>query len=1589
MERKVDNKTYSRGLAFLCIGVIVLTGLFMSGTTAAYAQTCLQDKSTLPSLNCTANDVRLSTFIVKDPPAGCVRGSNVSVTLRATLVANSQDRYDIGMFIALDGGNALTGTCHQDYLPPPLAPTPPACTPPTPTPNGPDLFYNAECTADPSDTCGDLKQGVETFRDLIPLTVVCQDSNNDGLADVNTCATWDNNASSGTQKSPSCLSADQTLPSTASKCRCETISIGNIVVLGLTLTKTANPIQYDHAGQQISYSYVVTNTSSVELTNLAVIDDKAIVTCPSTTLAKGASVTCTATYTITQDDFDNLRTITNTANAAAYFVDVQVPAGPVQATVGPAPSLHKPNLTLAKSVSNTHGGTAAATDWTLSAAGPTPISGAGGVSSEVNAGAYTLSESAGPSGYTPGSWVCTGGGSQNGNQITLGINDTATCTIINSDKAATLIVKKVVINDNGGTKTASNFSFQVNGGSSQPFEADGQNELSLSAGTYTVTEPAVAGYSTSYDNCSNLAIPNGGSATCTITNNDQPATLIVKKHVVNSHGGSGQAGDFTLNVTGGSPSPASFSGSEGGTTVTLNAGSYSVAESALSGYAASYSTDCSGTITNGETKTCTVTNNDQAATLIVKKHVINDNGGSKQAGDFTMSVSGSNASPTSFAGSEGGTTVTLNAGSYTVDETTAEGYTKSIGSNCSGTIANGETKTCTITNDDQPATLVVIKHVINDNDGTAQASAFTMTVTGVNVKPSASFAGSETGTTVTLNAGSYSVGENGPGGYNSNLSADCSGTIANGVTKTCTITNDDIAATLIVIKHVVNNNGGTAVAGDFTMSVSGNKPSQSSFPGAESPGTTIKMNAGAYTVGESGPGGYSSSLSADCSGSIAVGQTKTCTITNDDIAATLTVVKHVVNDNGGLKTAGDFTLSVTGGSPSPASFSGSEAGTTVTLNAGSYSVAESALSSYTVGYSTDCSGSITVGQTKTCTVTNDDKAGTLIVKKIVINNNGGTRTATNFTFRVGSNAPVAFLQDPDNPLDALRGKNTLTVNAGTYTITEPAVLGYSVTYDNCTNVFVPNGGTQTCIITNDDIAPTLTVQKVCTPDTDPGRFKLLINGTGQEVSCGGTYGPVTLAAGSHTVSEQAGTNTNPDDYSATIGGDCAADGSVLLAVGEEKTCTITNKRKPQLQVTKVLIPNTDPGKFNLLIDSGDATVPDGDVKTVEGVGDKGTTGFVNVPIGVPLTVSETGAIMTSGENIGQLTNVGDYAHSITCSNGSNNATQGQASLLIGTLDYGDKVTCTIANVRASSTVTDSSLCALPNNQFNLLYVQDTATTYRLNASNPGQFYDNVFYKGDPLASQPVTLSITIPYPFVTQGAVPIQVHSLVSLNENGCFLPAADVTGEFTILINGQPGTPSPSGAPVILLSDHWDGSNWKPVTVTVTGNVPKTGLVYVTIHMDYGLKPTSDPNASGAPITTEWRQGTQKVAIGDSPIDRVGGVQITSPQEYWFAFSVDNVGPIADGPVESVNTFKQSPGFAGSVTNTGGYPVPNVEVQLLNAGGAPVGTAKTDEFGAFMFAYKYTGKATTFTLRLPAYDLSQTIAIKSNGFVVVNFSIP
>ena len=89
----------------------------------------------------------------------------------------------------------------------------------------------------------------------------------------------------------------------------------------LTLSKSALPTTISGTTQNVSYSFLVTNTGNVPITNLAIGDTFTApagpvptITCPVTTLAAGANTTCTATYTPIQADLDN-GTIKNSATA--------------------------------------------------------------------------------------------------------------------------------------------------------------------------------------------------------------------------------------------------------------------------------------------------------------------------------------------------------------------------------------------------------------------------------------------------------------------------------------------------------------------------------------------------------------------------------------------------------------------------------------------------------------------------------------------------------------------------------------------------------------------------------------------------------------------------------------------------------------------------------------------------------------------------------------------------------------------------------------------------------------------------------------------------------------------------------------------------------------------------------------------------------------------------------------------------------------------------------------------------------------------------------------------------------------------------
>ncbi|MGI5897539.1 MAG: choice-of-anchor K domain-containing protein [Candidatus Dojkabacteria bacterium] len=679
-----------------------------------------------------------------------------------------------------------------------------------------------------------------------------------------------------------------------------------------------------------------------------------------------------------------------------------------------------PSLELIKEVNNKFGGNAKATDWTLTATGPTTISGDGGVTSgnDFKVGTYTLSESGNVTGYSASDWSCTNNIAVNeNNQITLGLGQSTKCTITNSDIQPTLKLVKTVANNHGGDKKVADFNLYIGNTKVDSGVATGVNANT----EYTVSEDQLPGYSASVwgGDCSaegKITLLPGDNKTCTITNSDIAPTLKLVKSVTNDNGGKLEAKDWTLTAKAGTEEFSNLG--DAGTVHTVKAGvGYVLSESTVAGYASEgwkcdKGTLDGNTITLGlaENATCTITNNDIAPKLTLNKIVLNKYGGNKVESDWTLYAKQGEVVALSGKGAEGDNDVvsgeTFQAGSYTLSEKGVLGYDASDWS-CTGTgslkgnvitLGIGQEAICSITNTDRPAGLTVIKEVINDNGGKATADDFDIRLNKekLEFKPWTGGVGQYTFTyastpkvqsntkyTLTeIDHPDYKEGEWSCKDNKTGNEITHPFTLVEGQSVTCTITNDDIAPTLKLVKSVTNDNGGTLGPKDWTLSATG--PTPISGDGGATSGSNFK--AGTYTLGEVGKTGVdvsgyeagkwscTNNVTVDENNQITLGlnQSTVCTIVNNDIAPKLTIVKHVDNEgNDGTKKAEDFKIMVDGEKVSEPSFQGSEEGVIVTLNAGEYKVTEEEdTENYTASYSKDCSGTINVGEEKTCTITN-------------------------------------------------------------------------------------------------------------------------------------------------------------------------------------------------------------------------------------------------------------------------------------------------------------------------------------------------------------------------------------------------------------------------------------------------------------------------------------------------------------------------------------------------------------------------------------------------------------------------------------------
>src|SRR5437867_4078887 len=289
----------------------------------------------------------------------------------------------------------------------------------------------------------------------------------------------------------------------------------------------------------------------------------------------------------------------------------------------------------------------------------------------------------------------------------------------------------------------------------------------------------------------------------------------------------------------------------------------------------------------------TATINVEASThLIINKEVVNGTtGGTLTAAAFSGTISGGVTATDGLTWTGASTNKTLTTvGSYNVAENPVSGYTASY-AGCSGTIGLGETKTCTITNTAQPAHLIIIKEVdskVRTSVGSVlTAAAFSGTISGVTAADNQNWSGPSTNKTLT-SLGSYNVAEDPHPGYDATFSPDCETTIVLGETKTCTVTNTAQAAHLIIIKEVDNNTNGDGglTAPSFSGTISGGVTATDGLTWTGALTNKTLTTVGSYNVAEDPHPGYDVSFDAGCSGTIGLGETRTCTVTNKAQKAT-------------------------------------------------------------------------------------------------------------------------------------------------------------------------------------------------------------------------------------------------------------------------------------------------------------------------------------------------------------------------------------------------------------------------------------------------------------------------------------------------------------------------------------------------------------------------------------------------------------------------------------------------------------------------------------------------------------------------------
>jgi hypothetical protein len=306
-ERTIEKCRRRTGVA-LTVLTLVGGGLLFGPEAASAQDNCIQDvwqaHGNNQALTCTANDVTLSSASNVNITSGgdcdlvtgvcrCFAGQEVVFTADFRMTLTTQQRFDVGFYIAtdpdLDNDGALTGTCSVTV---------------STDPNTAN-FINLDAAPD---VCGDIDAAHN------PLIVTSNEIRTQCPAEgqqvvVPFCTTWRQPGSNEV-----CLTANDAFPGSPSKCNCGDIAIPIFAApVEFTVTKATvpEPTSVPESGGSVTYSVAVHNESTVaDLTlnsltdnqygNITLVQGAVTFTecAVPQTIAPSGTYTCTFTATV-------------------------------------------------------------------------------------------------------------------------------------------------------------------------------------------------------------------------------------------------------------------------------------------------------------------------------------------------------------------------------------------------------------------------------------------------------------------------------------------------------------------------------------------------------------------------------------------------------------------------------------------------------------------------------------------------------------------------------------------------------------------------------------------------------------------------------------------------------------------------------------------------------------------------------------------------------------------------------------------------------------------------------------------------------------------------------------------------------------------------------------------------------------------------------------------------------------------------------------------------------------------------------------------------------------------------------------------